>query len=371
MLFTLMGSGRWNAIGDIKEVANDKGLEIIKELHCFLSSLYKQFGTFAIKHPEYIEPCKNDVMLYMSIMENALRSMDEIYAKNLHLAYTGELQASRRAYEAVKMIFEYKDKKGVSHEVTMEPSIIEGYLQMFGSMGKAAPHMAEYCRYEEEKDRKDITDKELKALRKKYANEITIHDTAIDFAASHRYRTNKESFDAKDIEYAFKQLPDMEKAEEGESVTGPMIMANASPSAMVQALIFEPAFRGVASMINEEAGKQNNNEERIAFLETCLLECVQKEENKKELRKILKFLCDGKGKDEGQRQVTNRFMELFVKSYIPNMLIVVGNWGAYTDQIIEGMKNKKESAFITFIYEMINQIMIEKVDDLFGFIRAT
>ena len=62
------------------------------------------------------------------------------------------------------MPLKYKDKKGSTHSIEMEPSLIEAYLQMFGSMDKAALHMAEYSEYSIEKDRDGSQTKKVRLL---------------------------------------------------------------------------------------------------------------------------------------------------------------------------------------------------------------
>ena len=366
---TQMGSDMiWKALNGIGDPSKEGAMQKLKEIRSGMKACHKAFSSFVVRNPEYAEPNMENVSKYMSIMETVLRSIDTLYEKNLKVDYKGDLGFMREAYQNVKMPFKYKDKKGNTRSIEMEPSLMEAYLQMFGSIEKAALHMAEYCEYSDEISRGDITDKESKALNKRYREARRIHSTALNFAASHQYRMNKVTYDEKDFEYAFKQLPEMETPEEGASLTGGMIESNALPSSLVQSMVFERVFAGAVSEIIKNQKKAATVEQKAALAENCMLECAKKGDNNTELKKLIEYFRKDAPEGTGSKGIADRFMDVLMKSYVPNMLVGFDSWATSYNNILQYMREHRDSALYRYIRELVEEMNVRHVNELFGFI---
>ena len=255
-------------------------------------------------------------MQLLSILEEAINQLDDAYMKQYNAKYTGDLAETRERYLRTDIPLKYTDAKNNVHEVRLPPTIVEAYLQMFGSMDEAAPKLAEYSRYSNEL--LDVqTNEEKAALNKRYADAIKTYKTATEFAASHRYLFNRKSFDKEELDYAFKELPRMEKPGKDASVSDAMVTEKLTPSAMLQTLMIEPVFKGFGRNIGEFERKKNN-EEKTAWVKNRIMEVIQQEDNKKELKRILAYFKKDSGNDAKAKE---KFLKAVFDSFLPNFLI--------------------------------------------------
>ncbi|MBP3196255.1 MAG: hypothetical protein J6N21_04530, partial [Butyrivibrio sp.] len=94
------------------------------------------------------------------------------------------------------------------------------------------------------------------------------YNLADSFSSANRYLLEKESFDEKDVRYAFKELPQMEKGS-GDLIATEKTKFECMPSATYQAVIFESVLGGIKAL---SLDKINDNENKFQALDKYMTE---------------------------------------------------------------------------------------------------
>ena len=254
--------------------------------------------------------------------------------------------------------FKYTDSKNVGYEIVMEPNLIEAYLQIYGSMGKAAPYMARYTMYKDAFGMAKTQD-EKDEVNETYADAVAAYELAKQFADSHRYRLNRTTFDHDEMQYAFDTLPQMEEPGKDEKVEGPMKMLKTSPSAMFQSLIYGTAFKGFSEGIKDiRSGK--SVKEIAEWANEKLIACAQDAGNRAELRRILKYHYDASVAKDEINVATN-----FIKSLNDSFIRGVFRNELDDDQLLDNVISElvglevKGSGFMGILTELLKDIKKE------------
>ncbi len=228
----------------------------------------------------------SDVMNLLSLYEVALSNADVLYDVVLKRLVKGDVGISRYDFTHTEKQIVFLDNKNKKITAHMKPGEYEGYLLSHKTPEEAIKLKS---RYEEIKKipEKERT-KEQKAEMDRLFYDITL---ANDFASANRYILEKDTFDEKDIKYAFHELPAMEKsAKEGTRIIGDFI-EHFSPSFTYQGVIFEKIFGGFRKLKLDSIPEFND---QVAVLDSYLFDSFEK--NHEMLRMIIKWYIEGKDK---------------------------------------------------------------------------
>ncbi len=364
MVLSTMNDSEWRNVEELDGVKdNPLGL---KRVYQRLNYKRKNMAVIYTKNPKAFSDKDQEILRLFSVFEDTLNKIDILYEESINKQYKGSLKKARRLYESEKMIINYMDTKDDDLiAVEIEPSIYEAYLQMFGSPKKALSAYMEYNSFSVELDKaKKNGDKKLeKSIEKRMEKSKETYETALSFAASHRYRMNKAEYDEADLKYAFEQLPALEKVSESEVLQGSMIADHMTGASMMQALIFEKAFPGLGDKTNEIEKKANTGE-KAKLLDGYLAGCVKEESCRKELKKILKHMVVNIFKPgSSEEEDWKIFFDTFHHSYLVQVLgtALKGEFDIVND-IAESIKSG-ESEFKKEILDLITEVQGEHITE--------
>jgi hypothetical protein len=221
---------------------------------------------------------------------------------------------------------------------------------------KAAERQAERQAEAEEnvdENENENAEEPVQKLTKEEMNELgklnRIYDLASNFASANRYILEKDSFDEKDVRYAFKELPAMEKGSGPiKSTAGTMV--NSMPSAAYQAVIFESLLGGIREL---SLDKIENSADQFAALDQYLAEGFKA---KPELAgMILKNYVESEGIDKPVNDLIQDFLDRFINiCLIPpyeGTKFTIGHAG----NCVVGLASA-DSAFNKYLTEQFEQI---------------
>ena len=198
------------------------------------------------------------VMELLSLYEGVLYAADQAYQALIEKEVKGDAGKLRYHFDKKAYTVNFIDKDGKRTTTKIPPGIYEGYLMMGKTPANA---IKEYQRLSElkKKKTKELTDKEKaeKAkLRRFYA-------LAENFASANRYLLEKDNYSEKDLNYAFSELPKMEKAAgSGERITGDLVNTK-SASATYQGVILEKVFGGFSDLNLNEITDTNEVKQKL------------------------------------------------------------------------------------------------------------
>ena len=294
--------------------------QTLREVHKGLSDWRQEVNSYYQGRLNQSAELNEIFMRLLYGLENALEVVDQLYEDKIYEEYDGELKDVRRNFEKGKYDVSYDDGKENSklHYVKeMHPSLYEGYLQIYGSAEKAIIEIEHYntiCKQYDEAETKD----EKKALKRERDACERIHDTAMNFAASHKSRLNKEEYDEKDMQYAFIDLPAMEKLPENQVDYIGMYRNKMTPSSVYQTEIFGQVFDGFGIWTaNREDDTQVKAEELSAKLRTL----ADQPEHKRKLEKILSFYIKSGPGGNREEEIWNSVFTAIQDSYLTNMIV--------------------------------------------------
>lgn len=271
----------------------------IRDAHKRVRNYMKKLNTY------YANVLGNDaslnakVMEMLSLYETTLFSLDDVYDKVIAQDAVGDAGKMRSHFTKNRYRISFRDKSGQTVETKMTPGVYEGYLLI----GKT-PEQAIKERHRLDELSKKVGDGTITKKEKAEWNKLlrTYH-LASDFASANRYMLEKESYSDKDINYAFSELPAMERAvKQGEKVMGDLVTVK-STSATYQGVILERVFGGFQELkLNEIQDKALLRKKIDDYTEG------QMNQNSVMAEKILRSYINGK---EGSPEVLAiKFMDL-------------------------------------------------------------
>ena len=178
-------------------------------------------------------------MKYLSLCEATLNFLDNAYRDNISYAYQGEMAGLFENYETDEKI-KLKKVGNPPISITISPELYYGYMKL----GKSGPQIVrDYNELQElnqmsSEEKNDEQRNRQSALYREYK-------TACDFGRAGRFNLYKDEYSSKDIEYAFKTLPDAEmQTESGEQLDGDFFTFH-GPSCIFQAAILGKVINGI------------------------------------------------------------------------------------------------------------------------------
>ena len=181
----------------------------------------------------------------LSMYEAAISFADSFYRYRIGAAAKGDAGSLRYAFQFRPQSVAY-NKDDVSIETTMPPGVYEGYLMAGETPAQAIRDYAQYEKYLTSEI--ELSDEE----KKEFGRLSALNELAESFASANRFLLDKDTFDEKDIDYAFHKLPAMECAVgEGEVITG-VLVKEMRPSTAYQGVILEQVFGGFGELHLEE-----------------------------------------------------------------------------------------------------------------------
>ncbi|MBQ3797612.1 MAG: hypothetical protein II842_15270 [Butyrivibrio sp.] len=211
----------------------------VKDKHRVIREKMKAINKF------YAEKLKNDSLLneplmkYLSLCEATLNFLDNAYRENISYEYQSEMGGLFENYETDETI-KLKRVGNPEIKISISPELYYGYVKL----GKSGPQIVrDYNELQElsqlsSAEKTDEQSKRQNALYREYR-------TACDFGRAGRFNLYKDEYGSKDIEYAFKTLPDAEmQTESGEQLEGDFFTFH-SPSCIQQAVIMGKVINGI------------------------------------------------------------------------------------------------------------------------------
>lgn len=325
----------------------------IRNTHKELSDWRRQMNAYYQGRLNQSAALNEDFMNIFNKIELGLMGMNQLYNKRLKNDYIGDLKDARALFENEEMDIDYTvtvDGKDQTYEIkNITPSIYEAYLQIYGSADQAIKKIAEY-QYVRKQYLSAQTKEDRQAVAGRFRSLDRINDTALDFAASHRYRLNKTEYDEKDMQYAFVDLPNMEKTPEGGALAGEMFIRYQTASSMYQSQILEPVFTGIMDWQMEGS----NSTEIAQSLSDRLTFLAERPDSRTRLKQILSFYIGTQGNNADAETVWTSFLEQLQNSYLAQTI------GMRDDvEIIKVLCRyiREASSFRTLILGMITELM--------------
>jgi hypothetical protein len=315
--------------------------------------------------------CAN-IMSFLSRCEVMLTITDQAYRKIISKEVKGDAGTWRYDFANTEKEFTFYNEENDIISIMVKPGVFEGYL-MAGKTAdeavkeigrrnellerkKAAERQAERQAEAEEnvdENENENAEEPVQKLTKEEMNELgklnRIYDLASNFASANRYILEKDSFDEKDVRYAFKELPAMEKGSGPiKSTAGTMV--NSMPSAAYQAVIFESLLGGIRELSLDEI---KNSADQFAALDQYLAEGFKA---KPELAgMILKNYVESEGIDKPVNDLIQDFLDRFINiCLIPpyeGTKFTIGHAG----NCVVGLASA-DSAFNKYLTEQFEQI---------------
>jgi hypothetical protein len=270
-----------------------------------------------------------DVMRFLSLCEVLLSVIDQKYRDVIRKEVKGDAGSFRYDFANTKKEFTFIDAKNVKHKIRIEPGVLEGYLlagktvdeavrdiqrrEELSAREKAAEKKNENEDENEEGEKNENGDRNAEApvrkLNKEEKKELhrlrLTYGLADDFASANRYLLEKDSFDEKDVRYAFKELPEMEKGSGTLNATD-NTRFECMPSATYKAVIFESLLGGLKELsldrISEARGKYE-------ALDKYLTESFKAKPELAEM--ILKYFAEAEGTENSVADLTYNFVNMF------------------------------------------------------------
>ena len=228
----------------------------------------------------------------------------------------------------------------------MEPGTYEGYLMMDKTPEQA---FREFMRLEELAEKKssgeDLSNKE----KEEWASLKEEYDLARQFASANRYLLDKDSFDEKDIQYAFVTLPKQEKAASGSGffVAGDLVRDH-SASSIYRCAILEHVIGGVKELHLEQAA---DSKTFFNILDDHLAESFAQNEELAE--KILR--CFAKENDMPVHKLVSEFLMMLDDTYFQSIYTKEDKMdpGAFTNAVYQLVDSSKTGRWLTMKFDKI------------------
>ena len=237
------------------------------------------------------------VMNMLSLYESSLFFADRLYQMLIEKDAVGDAGKLRADFitKEYEISFIGTDNRRVRTKMT--PGVYEGYL-MIGMTPEQA--VREHKRLKELEGKKEALSGEEK---KELSRLSRTNSLARDFARANRYLLEKETYSEKDYDYAFSELPAMEKAVKQDERMGGKLLAGKSASATYQGVILERVFGGFYEL---ELRKIKDSK----LLRQCIDDYTEKQLNlnRDMAQKILKAYV--KGKKDTTEKLAEDFMDL-------------------------------------------------------------
>jgi len=259
-----------------------------------------------------------DIMRFLSLCEVLLSVIDDKYRAAIRKEVKGDTGLQKYDFDNALKEFVFIDKKNVNHTVKMKPGLFEGFL-MAGKTSEEA--VRDYQRQlelearedEETNDEDEVVEgkanEEVQPLTKEEKKELQrlklTYNLADNFSSANRYLLEKESFDEKDVRYAFKELPQMEKGS-GDLIATEKTKFECMPSATYQAVIFESVLGGIKDL---SLDKINDNNKKFQALDKYMTESFKAKPELAEM--IFKYFVESQDAQMSVEDLKDEFTYVF------------------------------------------------------------